>query len=52
MARRPSYREKELLKRSLTTDEVRYVSEMARPLAGLLSLQPALDANSRTARRA
>lgn len=42
-----SYREKELLKRSLTTDEVRYVTEMARRLAALLALHPALDANYR-----
>ena len=44
-----SYREKELLKRSLTTDEVRYVTEMARRLAALLALQPDLDANYHTA---
>ena len=44
-----SYREKELLKRSLTTDEVRYVTEMARRLAALLALKPALDANYREA---
>lgn len=45
-----SYREKELLKRSLTTDEVRYVTEMARRLAALLALQPALDANYHAAK--
>ena len=44
-----SYREKELLKRSLTTDEVRYVTDMTRRLAALIALQPALDANYRTA---
>jgi hypothetical protein len=40
-----SYREKPLLGRSLTVDEVRYVTEMARRLAALIALQPALDAN-------
>lgn len=44
-----SYREKELLGRALTPDEVRYVTEMARRLAALLSLQPALDDNYRAA---
>ena len=44
-----SYREKPLLGRALTTDEVRYVTEMARRLAALLALQPALDANYRAA---
>ena len=42
-----SYREKPLLGRSLTPDEVRYVTEMARRLAALIALQPALDANYR-----
>ena len=46
-----SYREKELLGRALTVDEVRYVTEMARRLAALLALQPALDANYRAATR-
>ena len=40
-----SYRERPLLGRSLTIDEVRYVTETARRLAALLSLQPDLDAN-------
>jgi hypothetical protein len=40
-----SYREKALLGRGLTIEEVRYVTETARRLAALLSLQPDLDAN-------
>lgn len=40
-----SYRELELLGRSLTMDEARYVTEMARRIAALLLLGPALDAN-------
>jgi hypothetical protein len=39
-----SYREKPLLGRSLTPDEVRYVTEMARRLAALIALQKSLDA--------
>jgi SAM-dependent methyltransferase len=42
-----SYREKPLLGRGLTPDEVRYVTEMARRLAALVALQPALDDNYR-----
>jgi len=42
-----SYREKPLLGRGLTSDEVRYVSEMARRLAALIALQLSLDANYR-----
>ena len=42
-----SYREKELLGRGLTPEEVRYVAEMARRLAALLSLQPSLDESYR-----
>jgi hypothetical protein len=42
-----SYREKPLLGRSLTVAEVRYVTETARRIAALLSLQPELDANYR-----
>ena len=45
-----SYREKTLLGRALTVEEVRYVTEMARRLAALLALQPALDANYRAQR--
>jgi hypothetical protein len=40
-----SYREQPLLSRPLTKDEVRYVQEMARRIAAILLLQPALDAN-------
>ena len=47
-----SYRERELLGRALTPDEVRYVTEMARRLAALLALQPALDDNYRAAAKA
>ena len=42
-----SYREKPLLGRGLTPDEVRYVTEMARRLAELVSLQAKLDENYR-----
>lgn len=42
-----SYREKPLLGRGLTPDEVRYVTEMARRIAALIALQPALYANYR-----
>jgi hypothetical protein len=42
-----SYREKPLLGRSLTPDEVRYVTEMARRIAALITLQPSLDDNYR-----
>ena len=45
-----SYREKPLLGRPLAVAEVRYVTEMARRLSALLSLQPALDANYRASR--
>jgi hypothetical protein len=40
-----SYREKPLLGRALTVDEARYVQEMARRIAAILLLEPALDAN-------
>jgi hypothetical protein len=42
-----SYREKPLLGRGLTPDEVRYVTEIARRLATLIALQASLDANYR-----
>jgi hypothetical protein len=42
-----SYREKPLLGRGLTSDEVRYVTEMARRLTALIALQPCLDDNYR-----
>lgn len=47
-----SYREKELLDRSLTVEEARYVTETARRIAALLLLSPALDANYRAAKQA
>jgi hypothetical protein len=47
-----SYREKPLLGRSLTPDEVRYVTEMARRIAALVSLQAKLDENYREAVKA
>ena len=40
-----SYRERPLLGRPLAKDEVRYVQEMARRIAAILLLEPALDAN-------
>lgn len=40
-----SYREHALLGRPMTADEAREVTQMARRLAALLLLQPALDAN-------
>ena len=42
-----SYREKELLGRSLSVDEARYVTEMARRIAAILLLGPALDSSYR-----
>jgi hypothetical protein len=42
-----SYREKALLGRGLKLDEVTEVSHMARRIAALLLLRPALDANYR-----
>jgi len=40
-----SYREQGLLGRALSLDEAHYVTEMARRLAALALLEPALDAN-------
>jgi hypothetical protein len=40
-----SYREQRVLGRALTKEEVRYVQEMARRIAAILLLEPALDAN-------
>ncbi len=40
-----SYRENELLKRSLTTDEAREVMNMARRITAIILLQPTLDTN-------
>ncbi len=42
-----SYREKELLGRDMTPDEVREVMDMARRIAAILLLEPALDMNYR-----
>jgi hypothetical protein len=47
-----SYREKELLGRSLNVEEARYVTEMARRIAAILLLGPALDANYRAVKQA
>jgi hypothetical protein len=47
-----SYREKPLLGRGLTPDEVRYATEMARRIAALVSLQAKLDENYREAVKA
>jgi Type ISP C-terminal specificity domain/N-6 DNA Methylase len=44
-----SYREQKLLGRPMTKDEVRWVQEMARRIAGILLLEPALDGNYHTA---
>lgn len=40
-----SYREKELLGRSLSVEEARYVTEIARRIGAILLLSPALDAS-------
>jgi hypothetical protein len=40
-----SYREKDLLGRSLRVEEARYVTEMARRIAALLLMGPSLDEN-------
>jgi hypothetical protein len=42
-----SYREKALLGRGLTVEEAKEVRDMARRIAALLLLRPALDANYR-----
>jgi len=42
-----SYREKPLLGRGLTPDEVRYITEIARRLANLVAMQTSLDDNYR-----
>lgn len=43
-----SYREKTLLGRGLTSEEVRYVTEIARRIAVIIALQSVLDENYRT----
>jgi hypothetical protein len=45
-----SYRESGLLGRDLNPEEARYVTEMVRRIAAILLLQPALDANYRSAK--
>jgi hypothetical protein len=45
-----SYREKPLLGRSLTPDETREVTNMVRRLAAIILMEPALNANYRTAK--
>jgi hypothetical protein len=47
-----SYRERDLLGRALSLDEVREVTNMARRIAAILLLGPRLDANYRTIRDA
>ena len=42
-----SYRERSLLARDLTKDEAREVTNMARRIAVILLLEPALDADYR-----
>jgi hypothetical protein len=45
-----SYREEPVMGRALTSDEVRYVTEMARRIAAIVLLQPSLDENYRKCR--
>ena len=47
-----SYREHDLLGRPLTPDEAREVTHMARRIAALILLQPALDQNYETVKSA
>ena len=42
-----SYRERALLGRDLTIEEAKYFTEMARRIAAILALAPALDDNYR-----
>jgi hypothetical protein len=46
-----SYREKALLGRGLSKEEARHVTDMARRIAALLLMGPALDANYETVKR-
>jgi hypothetical protein len=46
-----SYREKPLLGRSITKDEARHVTDMARRIAALLLMGPALDGNYEAVKR-
>jgi hypothetical protein len=47
-----SYREKGLLSRPLTVEEVRYVTEISRRVAAILLIGPALDASYRAVKQA
>jgi hypothetical protein len=47
-----SYRERALLGRALTADEVREVMHMARRIAAILLLEPALDENYQAVKQA
>jgi len=47
-----SYREQDLLGRALTADEAREVTNMARRIAAVLLLEPALDANYKAVKKA
>ncbi|HXF40033.1 MAG TPA: type ISP restriction/modification enzyme, partial [Blastocatellia bacterium] len=47
-----SYRERELLGRALTPDEAREVMNIARRIAAILLLEPALDANYQAVKQA
>jgi len=46
-----SYREREILGRGLSTDEVHAVTEIARRIAAIRLLEPKLDANYETVTR-
>jgi hypothetical protein len=46
-----SYREKELLGRSISKEEARHVTDMARRITALLLMGPALDANYEAVKR-
>lgn len=46
-----SYRERELLGRGISKDEARHVTEMARRIAALVAMGPALDANYEAVKR-
>ncbi|MGA9622851.1 MAG: hypothetical protein WBL65_09845 [Bryobacteraceae bacterium] len=45
-------RRKDLLGRPLSVEEARYVTDMARRIAAILLLTPALDANYRAVKQA
>jgi hypothetical protein len=47
-----SYREERIISRPLNSDEVRHFQEMARRIAALVLLQPALDVNYRSTKAA